>query len=64
MADPDALLLPDVSLNEGERVADVDTANLRTLNEGGLASGQSGVALLGKEIEGVIVVGVIICSGK
>ena len=39
-------------------MADVDTANLRTLNGGGLASGQSGVALLGKEIEGVIVVGV------
>jgi hypothetical protein len=43
-ADSDALSLPDVNLNEGERVAeDVDTAILRTLDGGDLASGESGV---------------------
>jgi hypothetical protein len=50
-------------LNEGERVVDdVDTANLRTLDGGNLASEESGVeelAGLGKESEGLVgVVGV------
>ena len=62
-ADSDALSLPDVNLNEGERVVDdVDTANLRTLDGGNLASEESGVeelAGLGKESEGLVgVVGV------
>jgi hypothetical protein len=43
-ADSDALSLPDVNLNEGERVADVvDMASLRILDGGNLASEGSGV---------------------
>jgi hypothetical protein len=42
-ADSEALSLPDVSLNEEDRAVDVDTANLRTLDGGNLASGESGV---------------------
>ena len=42
-ADSDALSLPDVNLNEGERIADVVvTANLRTLEGGNLASEECG----------------------
>jgi hypothetical protein len=42
-ADSDALSLPEVNLNEGERGADdVDTANLRTLDAGDLESEESG----------------------
>jgi hypothetical protein len=37
-ADSDALSLPNVNLKEGERGADVDMANLRTLGVGNLAS--------------------------
>lgn len=43
-ADSDALSLPDVNLNEEERVVDdVDTAILRTLDGGNLESEESGV---------------------
>jgi hypothetical protein len=42
-ADSDALSLPDVNLNEEERVVDdVDTASLRTLEGGNLASRETG----------------------
>ena len=37
-ADSEALSLPDVSRNEVDRAVDVDTANLRTLDGGNLAS--------------------------
>ena len=62
-ADSDALSLPDVNLNEGERVADddVDKAILRILDGGDLASEESGaceLAGLGKErLVGVVGVG-------
>jgi hypothetical protein len=57
-ADSDALSLPDVNLKEGERGADVDTANLRTLGVGNLAS-EVCAAGLGNDIGRVVgVVGV------